>query len=92
VNPCKRPEVNHACNHLIQNGTPRYPHDVHVAVAKFCSENLRQEVKKGIREKAEQGIYPTHAAFGYQNNRITQAIDIVAKLYGLGIVAETSFE
>jgi site-specific DNA recombinase len=45
-------------------------------VAKFYSENLREEVKKGMREKAEQGIYPAHAPFGYRNNRTTRAIDI----------------
>ena len=47
-----------------------------MAVAKFYSENLREEVKKGMCEKAEQGIYPAHAPFGYRNNRITRAIDI----------------
>ncbi len=49
---------------------------MHVAVAKFYSENLREEVKKGMREKAEQGIYPGHAPFGYRNNRLTRAIDV----------------
>jgi site-specific DNA recombinase len=54
----------------------RFTHDVHVAVAKFYSENLREEVKKRMREKAEQGIYPAHAPFGYRNNGTTRAIDI----------------
>ena len=54
----------------------RFTHDVHVAVAKFYSENLREEVKKGMREKAEQGFYPAHAPFGYRNNPTTRAIDI----------------
>src|SRR4029077_13271410 len=54
----------------------RFTHDVHVAVAKFYSENLREEVKKGMREKAEQGIYPAHAPFGYRNNSVTRAIDV----------------
>jgi len=54
----------------------RFTHDVHVAVAKFYSENLREEVKKGMREKAEQGIYPAHAPFGYRNNGTTRAIDV----------------
>jgi hypothetical protein len=31
-------------------------HDIHVAVAKNYVENLKEEVKKGMREKAEQGI------------------------------------
>ena len=54
----------------------RFTHDVHVAVAKFYSENLREEVKKGMREKAEQGIYPGHAPFGYRNDRLTRSIDV----------------
>ena len=54
----------------------RFTHDVHVAVAKFYSENLREEVKKGMREKAEQGIYPGHAPFGYKNNRLTRPVDV----------------
>ena len=42
----------------------RFTHDVRVAVAKFYSENLLEEVKKGMREKAELGFYPGHAPFG----------------------------
>ena len=57
----------------------RFTHDVHVAVAKFYSENLREEVKKGMREKAEQGIYPGHAPFGYSNNRLMRGIDVDPK-------------
>jgi site-specific DNA recombinase len=36
----------------------KFMHDIHVAVAKHYVENLKEEVKKGMREKAEQGIYP----------------------------------
>ena len=51
-------------------------HDIHVAVAKNYSENLKEEVKKGMREKAEQGVYPARAPIGYRNNPLTRAIDI----------------
>ena len=54
----------------------KFMHDIHVAVAKHYVENLRDEVKKGMREKAEQGIYPGRAPYGYRNNRLTRAIDI----------------
>ena len=54
----------------------KFMHDIHVAVAKHYSENLREEVKKGMREKAEQGIYPGHAPFGYKNNTATRGIEI----------------
>src|ERR1041385_7410502 len=54
----------------------KFMHDIHVAVAKHYVENLKEEVKKGMREKAEQGIYPGRAPFGYRNNSITRSIDI----------------
>ncbi len=34
-------------------------HGIHVVLARNYIENLRDEVKKGMREKAEQGIYPS---------------------------------
>jgi site-specific DNA recombinase len=54
----------------------KFMHDIHVAVAKNYSENLKEEVKKGMREKAEQGLYPGRAPFGYRNNTHTRAIDV----------------
>jgi DNA invertase Pin-like site-specific DNA recombinase len=54
----------------------KFMHDIHVAVAKHYSENLREEVKKGMREKAEEGIYPGRAPFGYKNNSATRGIEI----------------
>jgi site-specific DNA recombinase len=54
----------------------KFMHDIHVAVAKHYVENLRDEVKKGMREKAEQGIYPGRAPFGYRNNRLTRSVDV----------------
>ena len=37
-------------------------------MARNYIENLREEVKKGMREKAEQGVYPSRPPFGYRNN------------------------
>src|SRR5579872_4567530 len=54
----------------------KFMHDIHVAVAKHYSENLREEVKKGMREKAEQGLYPGRAPFGYKNNSATRSIEV----------------
>jgi site-specific DNA recombinase len=54
----------------------KFMHDIHVAVAKHYVENLKEEVKKGMREKAEQGIYPGRAPFGYRNNSLTRSIDL----------------
>jgi DNA invertase Pin-like site-specific DNA recombinase len=54
----------------------KFMHDIHVAVAKHYVENLKEEVKKGMREKAEQGIYPGRAPIGYRNNPLTRLIDV----------------
>src|SRR5947209_12703258 len=54
-------------------------HDIHVAVAKHYSENLREEILKGLCQKAEQGIYPGRAPFGYQNNSVTRSVDVHPK-------------
>ena len=54
----------------------KFMHDIHVAVAKNYSENLKEEVKKGMREKAEQGMYPGRAPFGYKNDSSTRSIGI----------------
>jgi site-specific DNA recombinase len=43
-------------------------HGIQLVIAKNYADNLREEVKKGMREKAEQGIYPGRAPFGYRNN------------------------
>lgn len=50
-------------------------HGFHVLLARNYSENLREEVKKGMREKAEQGIFPGKAPFGYRNNQILRSIE-----------------
>ena len=54
----------------------KFMHDIHVAVAKNYVENLKEEVKKGMREKAEQGFYPGRAPFGYRNNQMTRSVDV----------------
>jgi DNA invertase Pin-like site-specific DNA recombinase len=51
-------------------------HGMQLVLARNYIENLREEVKKGMREKAEQGIYPRRAPFGYRNNRADRTIEI----------------
>lgn len=53
----------------------RLVHGIHLVIARNTIDNLREEVKKGMREKAEQGIYPTRAKFGYRNNKISHTIE-----------------
>jgi site-specific DNA recombinase len=55
----------------------KFMHDIHVALSKHYIENLREEVKKGMREKAEQGIYPGRAPLGYRNNPATRNIEVL---------------
>ena len=71
--------------HLIKEGRvicrdsrsqDKFMHDIHVAVAKHYVENLKEEVRKGMSEKAEEGLYPGRAPFGYRNNPATRAIDV----------------
>jgi len=54
----------------------KFMHDIRLAMARNYSENLREEVKKGMQEKAEQGTYPGRAPFGYRNDSGTRAIEI----------------
>jgi site-specific DNA recombinase len=51
-------------------------HGMQLVLARNYIENLREEVKKGMREKAEQGIYPGRAPLGYRNNRADRTIEV----------------
>lgn len=51
-------------------------HDIRLAIARNYSENLKEEVKKGMVEKASQGIFPGHAPFGYRNNKAERTIEV----------------
>src|SRR5437879_13870347 len=43
-------------------------HGMHLVLARHYIENLREEVNKGMREKAEQGIYLSHPPLGSRKN------------------------
>lgn len=51
-------------------------HNIKVAIARNYVDNLSEEVKKGLREKAEQGHFPGVAHVGYTNNPQTRRIDV----------------
>ena len=42
-------------------------HGIKVLMAKNYIDNLSEETKKGMHEKAEQAIYPSYAPLGYRN-------------------------
>ena len=54
----------------------KFMHGIKVLMAKNYIDNLSEEVRKGLREKAEQGHYPGVAHVGYLNNRTTHRIDV----------------
>jgi site-specific DNA recombinase len=51
-------------------------HGIQLVIARNYIENLKEEVKKGMREKAEQGIYPSRPPLGYQNNKLEHTIEL----------------
>ena len=51
-------------------------HGIHVVIARNYVENLREEVRKGMREKAEHGIYPSRPPLGYRNNKALRTIEV----------------
>jgi len=66
----------------------KFMHGIKVLMAKNYIDNLGEEVRKGMIEKARQGHWPTVAPVGYQNNRATHRIEpdperapIIAKLF-----------
>jgi len=52
----------------------KFMHGIKVLMAKNYVDNLGEEVKKGMREKAEQGHWPSMAPIGYVNNPTTHRI------------------
>src|SRR6266849_8355437 len=51
-------------------------HGIQLVIARNYSENLREEVRKGMREKAEQGTYPSRPPLGYRNNKVERTIEV----------------
>lgn len=45
----------------------KFMHGIKVLMAKNYIDNLSEEVRKGMLEKAAQGIWPSAAPFGYRN-------------------------
>lgn len=56
----------------------KFIHGIKVLMAKNYIDNLSEEVKKGHREKAEQGGYPAKAPLGYRNNTQTGHVEVDA--------------
>lgn len=65
--------------HLVKDGQPitansrsqdRFILGIKAVIAKNYSDNLSEEIRKGMIEKARQGYWPTLAPTGYQNSNV----------------------
>ena len=66
----------------------KFLHGIKVLMAKNYVDNLGEEVRKGMLEKARQGHWPTVAPIGYVNSPVTRRIEpdperapIITKLF-----------
>ena len=61
-----------------QDASPekKFALNIGVAVSAKLSDDISRKTAMGMREKAEQGIYPACAPIGYLNNPRTRRIDI----------------
>ena len=71
--------------HFVKTGTvlsknaraqTKFMHGIELVSSKYYSDNLKEEVMKGMHEKASQGIFPAKAPFGYRNNKGNRTIEI----------------
>ena len=63
----------------ISNQNENLLHEMQVALAKHYVENLKEAVRKGMREKAEQGIYPGHVPYGYRHDWLMHTVVVDAQ-------------
>lgn len=59
------------------HSSAKFMHGIKVLMAKNYVDNLSEETKKGLLEKAEQGIWPLRAPIGYQSVEGTNGKKIV---------------
>ena len=45
----------------------KFMHGIKVLMAKNYIDNLSEEIRKGMREKAREGMWPSFAPLGYRN-------------------------
>jgi site-specific DNA recombinase len=71
--------------HFVKTGTvlsknakaqTKFMHGIELVSSRYYVDNLREDVIKGMREKAEQGTYPGRAPYGYINNKGTRTIEV----------------
>jgi len=51
--------------------------DIEIAQAAYISRNISTEAKKGMKAKAEAGLYPSFAPLGYKNTQNKNGVKII---------------
>ncbi len=44
--------------------------------SKYYIDNLSENVKRGLRQKIRNGVWPSQAPYGYLNNKLTKSIEV----------------
>ncbi len=70
----------------------KFMHGIKVLMAKNYIDNLSEEARKGMQEKAEQGIWPTKTPLGYRNITGPDGKKIIATDSALSPIVAQLFE
>ena len=70
----------------------KFMHGIKVLMAKNYIDNLSEEARKGMQEKAEQGIWPTKTPLGYRNVTGPDGKKIIATDPGVAPIMAKLFE
>jgi len=57
----------------------KFIHGIKVLMAKNYIDNLSEETRKGLLEKAEEGEFPALAPLGYRHNKVNKTIELDEK-------------
>lgn len=73
-------EIDNVAIHFVKEGQilseqsrsqDKFMHGIRVLMAKNYIDNLSEEIKKGLKEKAEQGYYPHKPPIGYKTETLS---------------------
>ncbi len=70
----------------------KFIHGIKVLMAKNYIDNLSEETRKGMLEKAEQGIFPSYAPLGYRNVKRSDGKNVIEPDPNLATVITRMFE
>jgi len=57
--------------------TDFFMQDIEIAQAAYLSRNISSEARKGMRAKAESGLYPSVAPLGYLNSENSEGVKVI---------------